>query len=46
MILDVDHLRTYLKIGNYLAGNCIQKIGARNGIPTSHYLKLYWNNNK
>jgi len=46
MIFDVDHLRTYLKIGNYLAGNCIQKIGARNGIPTSHYLKLYWNNNK
>lgn len=41
MILDVDHLRTYLKIGNYLAGNCIQKIGARNGIPNSDHLKFF-----
>ena len=46
MIIDVDHLRTYLKIGNYLAGNCIQKIGARNGIPNSNHLKIFWNNNK
>ncbi len=41
MILDVDHLRTYLKIGNYLAGNCIQKIGARNGIPNSIQLEIF-----
>jgi len=46
MIFDIDHLRTYLKIGNYLAGNCIQKIGARNGIPNTNDLKLFWNNNK
>ena len=46
MILDVDHLRTYLKIGNYLAGNCIQEIGARNGIPNTNDLKVFWNNNK
>ena len=46
MILDVDHLRTYLKIGNYLAGSCIQKIGARNGILNSNDLKLFWNSNK
>ena len=46
MILDVDHLGTYLKIGNYLAGNCIQKIGARNGILNSNDLKLFWNSNK
>ncbi len=46
MILDVDHLRTYLKIGNYLAGGCIQKIGARNGILNSNDLKLFWNSNK
>jgi len=45
-ILDIDHLRTYLKIGNYLAGNCIQKIGARNGIPNSNLLKIFWNTNK
>jgi len=46
MILNVDHLRTYLKIGNYLAGNCIQEIGARNGIPNTNDLKLFWNSNK
>ena len=46
MIFDVDQLRTCLKIGNYLAGNCIQKIGARNGIPNRHHLELFWNNNK
>ena len=45
-ILDIDHLRTYLKLGNYLAGNCIQKIGARNGIPNSNLLKIFWNTNK
>ena len=45
-IFDVDHLRSYLKIGNYLAGNCIQKIGARNGIPSSVHLNLFWNSNK
>jgi len=46
MIFDVDHLRYYLKIGNYLAGNCIQKIGARNGIPNSHDLNYFLNSNK
>jgi len=43
---DVDHLRIYLKTGNYLAGNCIQQIGARNGIPTREQLNIFWNSNK
>jgi ribokinase len=46
MIFDVDHLKICLKIGNYLAGNCIQKIGARNGIPASDHLKVIWNTSK
>jgi len=43
---DVDHLRIYLKTGNYLAGNCIQQIGARNGIPSGEHLNFFWNSNK
>ena len=46
MIFDVEHLKTYLKTGNYLAGNCIQQIGARNGIPNRDHLKIFWNSNK
>ena len=46
MIFNVEHLRNYLKVGNYLAGNCIQQIGARNGIPNREQLKFFWNSNK
>ncbi|MHA1473400.1 MAG: carbohydrate kinase family protein [Promethearchaeota archaeon] len=46
IIFDVDHLRIYLKTGNYLAGNCIQQIGARNGIPSEERLNFFWNSNK
>ena len=28
-----EDLKNNVKIGNFLAGNCIQKLGARNGIP-------------
>ena len=46
MIFNVEHLRNYLKVGNYLAGNCIQQIGARNGIPNREQLNFFWNSNK
>ncbi len=31
--LKFEHLRNDIKIGNFVAGQCIQKLGARNGIP-------------
>jgi len=31
--LKFEHLRNDIKIGNFIAGQCIQKLGARNGIP-------------
>jgi ribokinase len=31
--LDFEHLLNNIKIGNFVAGQCIQKLGARNGIP-------------
>ena len=42
--LKFDHLRNYVKIGNFVAGNCIQKLGARNGIPRSNELKTFLGN--
>jgi len=33
-------------IGNYVAGNCIQSLGARNGIPSKEQLKTDFNNIK
>ena len=42
--LKFDHLRNYVKIGNFVAGNCIQKLGARNGIPRSNELKSFLGN--
>ena len=33
-------LKSNVKIGNYIAGKCIQKLGARNGIPTTDELEL------
>ena len=32
--LEFEHLKNDVKIGNYVAGMCIQKLGARNGIPS------------
>lgn len=34
-----EDLKRNVKIGNLVAGKCIQKLGARNGIPTSEQLK-------
>jgi len=39
--LKFEHLRNNVKIGNFIAGNCIQKLGARNGIPTRNELKSF-----
>jgi ribokinase len=42
--LDFKHLRNYVKIGNFVAGQCIQKLGARNGIPRREKLDGFLNN--
>ena len=34
-------LKSNVKIGNFIAGNCIQELGARNGIPTADELVLF-----
>ncbi len=34
-----EDLKQNVKIGNFVAGKCIQKLGARNGIPTSEEVK-------
>jgi len=34
-----DELKEHVKLGNYVAGKCIQKLGARNGIPSGKLLK-------
>lgn len=35
----IEDLKQNVKIGNFVAGKCIQKLGARNGIPTSEEVK-------
>jgi ribokinase len=42
--LKFDHLRNYVKIGNFVAGRCIQKLGARNGIPERFELNSFLSN--
>ena len=42
--LKFEHLRNNVKIGNFVAGKCIQKLGARNGIPTRNELKTFLGN--
>ncbi|MFX0041552.1 MAG: carbohydrate kinase family protein [Candidatus Hodarchaeota archaeon] len=37
---EFEALRKNVKIGNFIAGKCIQKLGARNGIPLKKELKL------
>ncbi|GAH38536.1 unnamed protein product, partial [marine sediment metagenome] len=34
-----EDLKQNVKIGNFVAGKCIQELGARNGIPTSDEVK-------
>lgn len=34
-----NELKEHVKLGNYVAGKCIQKLGARNGIPSGKLLK-------
>jgi ribokinase len=42
--LKFEHLRNNVKIGNFVAGNCIQKLGARNGIPGRNEVKTFLEN--
>ncbi|MFX0134260.1 MAG: carbohydrate kinase family protein [Candidatus Hodarchaeota archaeon] len=35
-----EDLKSNIKIGNFIAGKCIQKLGARNGIPSGDELTL------
>ena len=42
--LNFEHLRNNVKIGNFVAGNCIQKLGARNGIPGRNEFKTFMGN--
>ncbi len=39
-----EDLKYNVKIGNFVAGKCIQKLGARNGIPTFHEIDLTLSN--
>ena len=42
--LKFEYLRNNVKIGNFVAGNCIQKLGARNGIPGKNAFKTFLDN--
>lgn len=42
--LKFKHLRNDIKIGNFIAGKCIQKLGARNGIPGRKELEFFLRN--
>ena len=42
--LKFEHLKSNIKIGNFIAGQCIQKLGARNGIPSRKELDIFLNN--
>ena len=35
---DIEQLKINVEFGNFIAGRCIQKLGARNGIPTNKEL--------
>ncbi|MBD3255890.1 MAG: hypothetical protein GF383_12410 [Candidatus Lokiarchaeota archaeon] len=39
---ELENLVKNVQIGNFVASNCIQQIGARNGIPTSIDLQKYY----
>ncbi|MFX1409338.1 MAG: carbohydrate kinase family protein [Promethearchaeota archaeon] len=38
---DFEDLKNNVKIGNFVAGKCIQKLGARNGIPTREEIRSF-----
>ena len=38
-----EDLKQNVKIGNFVAGKCIQELGARNGIPSSEEIKQIYN---
>ncbi|MHA1148121.1 MAG: carbohydrate kinase family protein [Promethearchaeota archaeon] len=38
---DEENLRNSIRIGNFVAGKCIQQLGARNGIPTAGELQSF-----
>jgi len=42
--LKFEQVRNNVIIGNFVAGNCIQKLGARNGIPRRNELKTFLSN--
>ncbi len=39
--LKFEHLKNNVEIGNFVAGNCIQELGARNGIPNREDLIFF-----
>ena len=41
--LKFEHLKNNVKIGNFVAGNCIQELGARNGIPSRKEINFFLN---
>ena len=41
--LKFEHLKNNVKIGNFVAGFCIQELGARNGIPSREDLNFFLN---
>jgi len=41
--LKFEHLKNNVEIGNFVAGNCIQELGARNGIPNREDLNFFLN---
>jgi len=42
--LKFEHLRNDINIGNFVAGQCIQKLGARNGIPGRKEVDFFLSN--
>ena len=42
--LKFEHLKNNVKIGNFVAGQCIQSLGARNGIPERNEIKTFLGN--
>jgi len=41
-----EDLKKCVKIGNFVAGNCVQELGARNGIPTEKEISVFYSNLK
>ena len=41
-----EDLKKCVKLGNFVAGNCVQELGARNGIPTEKEISVFYSNLK